>query len=48
MIARCRKYLKQQLSMQYDEGISNFLNAMMLGDKTKLNDTVKDDLKKAV
>ena len=29
--------------MQYDEGISNFLNAMMLGDKTKLNDTVKDD-----
>ena len=47
MIARCRKYLKQQLSMQYDEGISNFLNAMMLGDKTKLNDTVKDDFKES-
>ncbi len=47
LIMQCQKYLKQKLSMQYDKEISSFLNGMMLGDKTKLNEEVKDDFKES-
>lgn len=46
-ILQCRTYLKQQLAMQYDQEVSDFLNGMMLGDKTNLDDDIKDDFKES-
>lgn len=47
VIMQCRNYVKKQLSIQYDEDVRNFLNGMILGDKTELREEVKDDFKKS-
>lgn len=47
MMMYCRTYLKKQLTIQYNEEVRDFLNAMMLGDKRELQDEVKDDFKES-
>lgn len=47
VIQRSRNYLKKQLGIQYKKEVKNFLNGMMLGDKSELSDEVKDDFKES-
>lgn len=47
LIRRSRNYLKKQLGIQYKKEVQDFLNGMMLGDKSELSDEVKDDFKES-